>query len=522
MKVRLYAAFGLVLTLLVAVGAVGWASTRVVTNKASSLYQDRVVAAVDLGKAQSALWELRFNFPQYLSSPENRAEIIAGEPKLYQAIDELMATYAATVLTDAEGAALADWTEAFEAYKGFRPHWYELQQAGKTAEAATYRQETTWPAGQRASEALDRMIGLQQSAGATQYQDIEGLDAIVIGLGAAALLIGIGLASFVSRQLTTRVNRLGAALDRVADGDLTDRVTTGGGIDKVLGQCELTRMGNAYNTAMGHVGGLVTAISANASELTRSAEALTAVSRTMNGNAEDAFGQANRVATRIDDVADRMTEVAGGGEALAASIKDISRNAERAVHIADEGRATVAGTGETIERLTRSSAEITEVVKLISAIAEQTNLLALNATIEASRAGEAGKGFAVVAAEVKDLAKATAQATGEIGTKIEAIQDSAAEVVTAIGTISSVIDQVNEAQSTIADAVGRQLATTDTMGRHGADAAGGAAEIAVAAADLTSAAHATREGASATETSAAELAAMAGDLRSLVSGFRIG
>ena len=40
-----------------------------------------------------------------------------------------------------------------------------------------------------------------------------------------------------------------------------------------------------------------------------------------------------------------------------------------------------------------SSAEIGEVIKVITSIAQQTNLLALNATIEAARAGEAGKGL---------------------------------------------------------------------------------------------------------------------------------
>ena len=73
---------------------------------------------------------------------------------------------------------------------------------------------------------------------------------------------------------------------------------------------------------------------------------------------------------------------------------------------------TVAeSTNTTISKLGESSAEIGQVIKVITSIAEQTNLLALNATIEAARAGEAGKGFAVVANEVKDLANQTAKAT---------------------------------------------------------------------------------------------------------------
>jgi methyl-accepting chemotaxis protein len=85
--------------------------------------------------------------------------------------------------------------------------------------------------------------------------------------------------------------------------------------------------------------------------------------------------------------------------------------------------------------LGESSQQIGKVIEVITSIAEQTNLLALNATIEAARAGEAGKGFAVVAGEVKELAKETAKATEEIGSRIAAIQSDTSDAVGAIGEI---------------------------------------------------------------------------------------
>ncbi len=151
---------------------------------------------------------------------------------------------------------------------------------------------------------------------------------------------------------------------------------------------------------------------------------------------------------------------------MTATVQSISGNADEAAKIAGKAVKTANAANATVAKLGESSAEIGQVIKVITSIAQQTNLLALNATIEAARAGEAGKGFAVVANEVKELAKQTAKATEDISQKITAIQDDTKGAVESIGSITAVINQINDISGTIATAVEEQSATTNEMSRN--------------------------------------------------------
>ena len=186
-------------------------------------------------------------------------------------------------------------------------------------------------------------------------------------------------------------------------------------------------------------------------------------------------GVAASASTRTSET---VAEVVGSGRHLAASIGRIERTVDEVQGVVTAAVEQSRRTEANVQGLFEAAGRIGHVVKLINDIANQTNLLALNATIEAARAGDAGKGFAVVAAEVKALARQSAQATGEIAGQVETIRAATTEAVAAIGGINTTISQVNRLTGAVADAVRQQTSDTANINQGAETASSGAGEVA--------------------------------------------
>jgi methyl-accepting chemotaxis protein len=215
---------------------------------------------------------------------------------------------------------------------------------------------------------------------------------------------------------------------------------------------------------------VVTLVRSSATELNASALSMASAS-------EQTIRQSQAVTAASEQATRNVQTVASAAEEMAASIREISSNVQEASSISQEAVRKSSEANQTMVELGRASQEIGQVVKVITSIAQQTNLLALNATIEAARAGEAGKGFAVVANEVKELARQTAKATEEIGTKIGGVQSSADTAMKVIQGVAQIIGKINEISTTIAGAIEEQNAATAEISRNVSEAAKGTAEV---------------------------------------------
>lgn len=266
---------------------------------------------------------------------------------------------------------------------------------------------------------------------------------------------------------------------------------------------------------------LISGIMDNTHALAGSSEELTTVSQQMSATAEETTAQANLVSAAAEQVSGNTKLVSSSVENLVSSIDEIAHSAQDAAAVARQSVDMAEKTSDTMDELGRSSSQIVQVIKVITTIAEQTNLLALNATIEAARAGDMGKGFAVVANEVKELARETAKATEDIGTKIEAMQTDTERAVIAIGEIASVIEKIDLLQTKIATAVEEQSVTTSEISRNIGEATIGSTEIAQNIVQVARAAQNTAEGANNTQLSAQELSRMAQGLQRLVDEYRL-
>ena len=330
----------------------------------------------------------------------------------------------------------------------------------------------------------------------------------------AGVLVGGGLAFFLTVSITRPLRSGVTFANGLAQGDLTQHLD-------IQRADEIGQLAKAMNDMGTSLRRTLQQIKSGILTLAGASQELSATSTQVSSNAEETSAQATAVAAAAEQVSTNVATVASAAEEMSASIREIAKQASDAAREASDAVGIAESTNGTVQKLGQSSAEISHVIKVITSIAEQTNLLALNATIEAARAGEAGKGFAVVANEVKELARQTAKATEEIGTKIGGIQSDTEQAVSAIRHVAQAISKISAIQTTIASAVEEQAATMNEISRNSSEASRGSKEIARNITSVTEAARDSTQAATKTADAAGDLSRLAAELKEETGQFRV-
>ncbi|MCH4890806.1 methyl-accepting chemotaxis protein [Acidaminobacter sp. JC074] len=273
--------------------------------------------------------------------------------------------------------------------------------------------------------------------------DIQPLQILGFVFTIVCIIGGILIAVIVAVRITKDLNKVNVTLSKVADGDLTEKVS-------LKRKDEIGQMGDNLNKTIDTLNEIVNEINSTSEDVKMNADNLTnAINETTKATEE--------IAQSIQDVASGTTtqamEVSDGSERTASvgekinQVNQLSNNMgqlsdtvkvqseagldtmKTLIDKAKEKEASSEQLSFIITSVDEQSKKISEITTTISSIADQTNLLALNASIESARAGEAGRGFAVVADEIRKLAEQSSNASNDIKELIDNMLNQSSEAV---------------------------------------------------------------------------------------------
>jgi methyl-accepting chemotaxis protein len=512
---KIGASVGLLAVVVLGTNAMAVQRIEALRDHQETIYAENLLPLNALAEVQRAHAAYRVRTLEYaVSDDERRAELVTQMEEKTGDLEAGLADYEPFTVDQ----------EAMDTFAATRAEYVELVESrllpaadrGDVEAFAAVQSEQLQPLLQIIADEIEAEGVAQSSQAAIRNNDAaeQAASAVMLLLITAlsSVAIAVALTVLIVRRITRTVRAVQRSAEAMAAGDLT--VATG-----VQSPDELGRMAAAIDSAQGALRDVLSSVVASADAVAASSEELSASSAQISASAEETSAQSGVVSGAAEEVSRSVQTVAAGAEEMGASIREIATNAAEASEVAARAVTAAETTTATVAKLGDSSAEIGNVVKVITSIAEQTNLLALNATIEAARAGEAGKGFAVVANEVKELAQETAKATEDIARRVEAIQKDTGAAVGAIEEISSIVAQISDRQTTIASAVEEQTATTNEMSRSVTEAASGTTQIASNITGVSTAADSTTQALTQTRTAVDELSRMAAELRTDVGRF---
>jgi len=494
MSRKLAAGFGLVL-LLVAVSTL--LSVQRFKEIRDVYQQTNLIYNINIEVFQAKINRLKFLYNGDEKSGQLMANYVKHAADLTAEAQQLEWTAKEKPIIDAIAGHLARFGSSVSEMQAAMATWSADKNDPAATAALKAAEDKVKTAGDDSSAAIRDIIALVKVHNDSLAYSSSTITAII---GVVAILFGILVSWWVTRQITHPVRHNLQLAERIASGDLSSDIYPQGEdeLGKLTGA--MGRMNDKLRLMIGEVRSSVAQVSLAASEIAE-------------GNTD--------LSSRTEQQAAAVVQTAASMEELTATVKNNADNARHASQLAAEASQTATQGGRvmrdvvsTMSDINTSSQKIADITAVINSIAFQTNILALNAAVEAARAGEQGRGFAVVASEVRSLSQRSSQAAKDIELLIS-------ESVSRISTGSDLVAKAGQTMEQVVDSVTR---VNDIMGEISSaseEQSRGIEQIsrAVMELDTTTQQNASLVGASSTAAGALEDQARL--LESLVAAFRL-
>ncbi|MFA6034979.1 MAG: methyl-accepting chemotaxis protein [Myxococcota bacterium] len=246
--------------------------------------------------------------------------------------------------------------------------------------------------------------------------------------GSMILLIAIGL--LITFNISTPLKEVTRVAEELSSGNLSHEITPTGRSDEV-GMLTL-----AFSS-------MTKRLRQQIQDIKEGVQVLASTSVEISASTSQVTAGASETAAAVTETASTMEELKQVAALTTEKTRVVSDTAQKAVNVAQAGEQSVNETADKMNKireqmeslatstikLSEQSQAIGEIIASVDDIAEQSNLLAVNASIEAAKAGEHGRGFAVVAQEIRNLAKQSKNATGQVRTILNQIQGAISSAV---------------------------------------------------------------------------------------------